>query len=158
MSQAAAASLQLRDATAADWPAIAALLRAASLPTDDLEPASSDDFIAADDGGLRGVVALQRFGEHGLLRSLAVEPGARGRGLGRALVAAAEARARRQGLTSLTLLTETAAGFFAALGYRAVAREQAPAVVRQSRQFTQLCPASSICMTRSLTNETSHAP
>jgi amino-acid N-acetyltransferase len=153
------APARLRDAVAADWPAIAALLKAAALPIDDLAPSSVEDFIVAiDDDGVRAAVAVQRFDDHGLLRSLAVEATARNRGLGRALATAAEARARRQGLKSLTLLTETAAGLFSVLGYRSIAREEAPDAVRQSRQFTQLCPSTSTCMTRSLSDAPLRTP
>jgi len=149
----------LHEAAADDLPSIMALLSASGLPTADIDAAMLPDFIIAiDTGDVVGVVGLQRFGAEALLRSLAVAPHWRGRGLGGALVDAVEARAQALGIRSLTLLTQTAAPFFAARGYEAGARAQAPAAVRASAEFTALCPASSACMVKRLAlrdNETS---
>lgn len=141
----------LSDATVADLPAITALLSASSLPTVDIDAAKLHDFIVARDGGeVIGAVGLERFGADALLRSLAVACGWRGHGLGQALVDAIEARADALDLRSLTLLTQTAASFFAARGYSVIARDDAPAAVRASAEFSSLCPASSTCMIKRL--------
>lgn len=144
-------SAVLHEAAAEDLPSIMALLAQAGLSTSDLAPGALDDFIVALDGGeVIGAVGLERHGGHGLLRSLVVAPGWHGQGLGRALVEAIEARAVAAGLQSLTLLTQTAAPFFAARRYAAIDRAQAPAPVRSSREFTTLCPATSACLTKAL--------
>lgn len=141
----------LHDATVEDLASIVALLSQSGLPTADLDHARLRDFIVAHDAGeVIGVVGLERQGEQALLRSLAVAPGWRGQGLGRALVEAIEARAARLGVRSLTLLTQTAAPFFAARGYSPIPRAQAPAAVQASTEFMSLCPASSTCMTKAL--------
>jgi amino-acid N-acetyltransferase len=141
----------LHEAAAEDLPSILALLAQAGLPTSDLAPGALEDFIVALDGGqVVGTVGLERHGDHGLLRSLVVAPGWRDQGLGRALVEAIEARAITAGLQSLTLLTQTAAPFFAARQYTAIDRAHAPAPVRSSREFTTLCPAASACLTKTL--------
>jgi amino-acid N-acetyltransferase len=93
---------------------------------------------------------VEVLGETGLLRSVAVAPARRGLGLGRALVAEAEEEARREGVRMLYLLTETAEDYFAALGYRAVGREGLPGAIVRSGQFTTMCPASAVVMTRDL--------
>jgi amino-acid N-acetyltransferase len=139
----------LHDATGDDLPSILALLSQSGLPTADLDEARLRDFIVAlDAGDVIGVVGLERHGEQALLRSLAVAPGWRGQGLGRALVEAVEARVAGLGVRSLTLLTQTAAPFFAARDYVPIPRAQAPAAVQASAEFTSLCPASSTCMTK----------
>jgi amino-acid N-acetyltransferase len=141
----------LHEAAAEDLPSIVALLAQAGLPTSDLVPGALRDFIVALDGGqVVGAVGLERHGEHGLLRSLVVAPGWRDQGLGRALVEAIEARAVAAGLQSLTVLTQTAAPFFAARQYRVIDRAQAPAPVQSSREFTTLCPATSTCLSKTL--------
>jgi len=89
-------------------------------------------------------------GSDALLRSLAVEEKARGRGCGKALVAALEQHAREHGARRITLLTTTAARFFGGLGYRGVARDAAPERIRATREFSALCPASAVCMTKDL--------
>ena len=101
-------------------------------------------------GGVVGTVAVEDHGADGLLRSLAVHPAHRGRGVGARLVEAAEARARSRGLRSLALLTTTAAPFFAALGYREVDRAEAPEPVRASSEFRDVCPSSAACLVKTL--------
>lgn len=138
-------------ATPADTANVIALLTRAELPTADLTAARMTDFLVVRDGrGLVGAVALETHGAAGLLRSLAVSPAARGTGLGKELVAALEAHARRRGLAELWLLTTTAAPFFAKLGYRTTDRAGAPEAVRGSSEFTALCPSSAVCMTKAL--------
>lgn len=146
---------RVRPALEADWPRIRAMLSADELPTSDLSATSVRDFLVADGAStIVGAVAVERHGDHGLLRSLVVDPACGQSGVGRALVQAAEGIARRDGLASLTLLTQTAAPFFRALGYRDIARTDAPATVQASHEFTHLCPGSSICMTKTMTTRT----
>ncbi len=128
------------------------LLTEAGLPTDDLSVRLlANFFFVGDAAAPDGVVGLEFCGGQALIRSLAVRPAARGRGLGAALVRHAEQRARQRGIATLYLLTDTAETFFAARGYLRVARDRAPEPIRQSRQFSALCPASAILMAKSLT-------
>lgn len=48
------------------------------------------------------------------------------------------------------LLAEGAAAFFAALGFREIERQSAPAEITATMQFEQLCPSSAICMVKEL--------
>jgi amino-acid N-acetyltransferase len=130
---------------------ILALLAEARLPTRDLAPAAIDAFLVATEAAQPvGAVALEPYGEVGLLRSLVVGPAHQGHGLGRALMQAIEQRARADGITSLVLLTETANDFFSALGYRAGQRADAPAAVQASSEFALVCPASAVYMEKRL--------
>lgn len=138
---------------APDSPAIRALLRGSNLPDDDLVDGHGVSFLRAGAAARPdGVVGIEPLGGFGLLRSLAVAPEARGGGVGRALVAAAEDRARRGGLRTLFLLTTSAEPFFARLGYQRIAREDAPEAVRRTSQFAGLCPASAVLMMKSLSS------
>ncbi len=126
------------------------ILKAAGLPTDDL-PEQLDGFLACGDPTRPdGVVGLQIFSTDALLRSLVVAETVRERGIGRKLVAAAEGLAVQRGVSRVFLLTDTAEGFFAALGYRSVDRQVAPEPIRNSRQFSELCPASAALMLREI--------
>src|SRR4249919_1844302 len=99
----------IRTAEREDWPRVRALLSAEDLPTTDLSEASVQNFIVAvDTGYVVGAVAVEPLDQHGLLRSLVVDPRWRGSGLGRSLAQAAEAAAQSAGLDTLTLLTQTA--------------------------------------------------
>jgi amino-acid N-acetyltransferase len=132
---------------------VAALLAAAQLPVSDLHSSHNLNLLGMYDGGrLVGVVGIEVYGEVGLLRSLAVESAHRNAGLGMRLVADAEAWAARHGVETLYLLTTTAAGFFAGLGYVTVPRSNAPAAIAATAQFAGLCPASSTFMCKVLGN------
>lgn len=127
--------------------AVQRLLGDCSLPAADLGIGQIEHFFGcgAEDAP-QGVVGLELCGETALLRSLAVEPTIRGRGCGKALVARAEAYARQRGVRQLYLLTTTAAEFFSRLGYKAIARDQAPEAIRATSEFSTLCPVSSAFM------------
>ena len=143
----------------ARWPEIRALLLSSGLPTRDLSPSSTGRFLVETEGdALLGCVAVEPYGDPsagsgqraGLLRSLAVAPEARGRGLGGRLVDAAEARARADGLGALYLLTATAEAFFRARGWRVVDRAEVPSSVRASSEFRGSCCASAVCLWKAL--------
>ena len=141
----------LAPATASDWPALRALLAASDLPTSDLEPGHASRFLVVRDGeAVVGCVAIEPYGDAGLLRSLAVAPDARAHGLGSRLVDAAETRARDLGIRTLYLLTTTAASFFAARGYDPVERADAPEAIRQSSEFASVCPSTAACLGKPL--------
>lgn len=127
------------------------LLAAATLPLDDLTPEHLEHFFGcgAQDAPF-GIGGVELHGRDALLRSLAVDEQARGRGCGRALVAALEAYAHREGVCRLYLLTTTAAHFFERLGYRSVARDTAPDAIRAAPEFAALCPASAVFMAKDL--------
>jgi len=76
--------------------------------------------IAAADGTALAVGRLHRLDEAtGQVRYMAVAPHARGRGLGRRMLAALEDRARALGLRRIVLdAREAAAGFYLRHGYR----------------------------------------
>jgi amino-acid N-acetyltransferase len=127
------------------------LLRAADLPTDDLDALDFAHFVAIGDPAQPdGVVGIELHGEAALLRSLVVAPVKRGTGDGRALVAAIEQHARAHGVRRMYLLTTTAAPFFARLGYRDTPRPGAPDAIRATREFSSLCPSTAAFMSRDL--------
>jgi amino-acid N-acetyltransferase len=141
--------MNLALAQTGDLPAIRALLAANGLPGDDLTPAHLDSFwIQADTAGLAGLVGLEPRGRAALLRSLAVRPDKRGRGLGAAMLAHAESQAAALGVETLYLLTTSAAPFFAARGYAVTPRDAAPPEIRATTEFADLCPSGSVCMTK----------
>jgi amino-acid N-acetyltransferase len=142
---------RVRASTSADRAAIRELLSASRLPVADLDTAAGLRFwVAERDGQVLGTIGLERHGNAGLLRSLAVSAAQRGRGLGRQLVATLEFEARSAGVEVLVLLTENAEAFFKRRGYAVVDRHRAPAELKQSAEFRSLCPVSAVCMTKSL--------
>ena len=142
--------MKIRPASAHEHGTIRALLSASGLPTADLADGDVQFLVAHDDHDIVGAVALQTFGRSGLLRSLVVDPAARGAGVGTDLVHAVERDARARGVEQLVLLTQTVAPLFARHGYAVIDRADAPAAVQGSAEFTALCPASATCMTKAL--------
>lgn len=126
---------------------VARLLNNTGLPTADLSAAHLETvFGIGSVDALDGVVGVELQGDAALLRSLAVDPGRRSRGLGKALVRAAERCARARGAGELYLLTTTAERFFGKLGYARADRNTAPRAIRQTREFESLCPDSAALM------------
>ena len=95
-------------------------------------------------------IGFQEFGNTGLLRSLVVAEGTRFTGLGRRLVSALEAQARKQGVSEIWLLTSGVDSYFLALGYAERDRAQVPREIRRSAEFAALCPESAAVMSKTL--------
>ncbi|HJS89587.1 MAG TPA: arsenic resistance N-acetyltransferase ArsN2 [Steroidobacteraceae bacterium] len=151
LSTRAQAPVTLRAATPHDAAAIRDLLERCRLPTDDLATSHPEFVVACAGARIIGTGALERFGEVGLLRSVALEAQWRGAGVGRLIVEELERRASASGVRELILLTLTARAFFERLGYSEKDRAQVSPAVRESAEFRSLCPASALCMTRNLT-------
>ena len=127
--------------------ALCALLRRAGLDSEGVEGLTEHSVILAKQGTeLLAGVAVQPCGGDGLLRSLVVSCDARRAGLGRDLVHLAVERARAQGMSSIWLLTETAAAFFYQQGFVSADRGAAPEGVQASEQFRSLCPDHCDCL------------
>jgi amino-acid N-acetyltransferase len=127
--------------------AAAALLVAQRLPTDDLHDPTITLVGAFVDDTLVGVIGLQVCDEVAMLRSLAVDPAHRDRGIAAALCERVFVLA---GERDLYLLTESADGYFARLGFEQVERANLPAAIRATQQFSALCPSSARVMRRVL--------
>lgn len=128
-----------------------ALLAECGLPAGDLTAADLDGFLGCGrEDEPDGVVGLELHGAVALLRSLAVTSGSRDRGCGKALVSSAERLALSCGVQTVYLLTETAESFFAGLGYERVARDVVPDAIRETAEFSRLCPDSAAVMKKDL--------
>lgn len=153
----AAHAPSLRDATAADLPAIERLLAATGLPAAgvaDVFAAAPADFVVADDphapGELAAVAGLEVCCDNALLRSVAVQPAWRQHGFGQALVRRVVCRAEERGIRALYLLTMTAEHYFPRFGFAQVARDAVPARIAATLEFRSACPASAIAMAKPL--------
>jgi amino-acid N-acetyltransferase len=131
-----------------EW--VLALLAEASLPREGVAEHFHDFLVGREAGQVMGAVGMERYGESVLLRSLVVAPSRRGAGLGRALAERLLDEARRRGARRVFLLTETAPNFFARLGFRRIARDEADAAVQGSAEFRTCCPQSAVCMRREI--------
>ena len=129
--------------------AVAALLDASDLPSADLTDAHMEHFFFCGPATApTALVGVELCGSSALLRSLVVRPELRSTGLGAALVGHAEAYARAGGARAFYLLTTTAEPFFARLGYTIADRARAPREIAATREFADICPASSVFMAK----------
>lgn len=144
--------MNIRAASGRDVASALELLRQAELPTADLT-AENLALIAEDASGTLGIIGLENFGDVGLLRSLVVRPSARARGIGRSLAAALEHLAHGLGISELWLLTMDADKYFRGLGFTARNRVDAPAAIRGSEEFSTLCPADAVLMSKATSGD-----
>jgi amino-acid N-acetyltransferase len=123
------------------------LLVLCQLPHEDITPEHLRHFmVLKEKGEVIGVVGMEDFGRFGLLRSLAVDPRWRRRGLASHLTEQAEGYAASLKIEALYLLTMTAEGFFAKRGYEKVERTSVPLPVQETAEFKGLCPVTAVCM------------
>ena len=140
----------IRPATAADWPAVAALLQDSHLPLAGAREHLEHFLVAMDGKRCLGVAGLEPYGRAALLRSVATAAPARGHGIAAALVNRLVEQARQHDIDTLVLLTTTAADYFPRHGFSRVDRQDTPASLWQSAEFTGACPASATVMKREL--------
>jgi N-acetylglutamate synthase-like GNAT family acetyltransferase len=135
-------TVTIREAVAADAPAVASLLGQLGYPVKEEavvgriarhRTSGSDVLLVAEaDGEKAGLaalhvsLALEYEGDAGKLSALVVDERFRGRGIGRALVAAIEAEARARGCVLLFLTTAERRGdaheFYRAVGFEETGR------------------------------------
>ncbi|MDJ0723092.1 MAG: arsenic resistance N-acetyltransferase ArsN2 [Desulfobacterales bacterium] len=131
--------------------AVKKVLDVSGLHTSDLTPEKLRHFIVARKGeDIVGVVGVELFQPHALLRSLAVVTTHRGQGIGAQLIVSVERYARMMGATTLYLLTTTAAPFFNHREFRETSRADAPAPLQSTEEFKALCPATAVCMCKQI--------
>lgn len=126
--------------------AFRSLLKSSGLPADDLDY-EKDLLVGYYEGDeLVGTGGLEIYGSYALLRSLSVKMGIRGKAVGTTITEYLLAEAKKRKLKGIYLLTETAHGFFEKKGFKDAQREAVPVEVKQSAEFSKLCPESSAVM------------
>jgi N-acetylglutamate synthase-like GNAT family acetyltransferase len=128
---------QLRRSTCADVAAAEALLAQAALTVAGLRDPALDLWVLCDAGGaVVGTAALEHSGsgEDVLVRSVALVPGLRGRGLGEALARHALVQARRAGARRVWLFSSRAGSFWQRLGFHRSSVSALTAVLRAAPQ------------------------
>ncbi|MEW2355634.1 GNAT family N-acetyltransferase [Spirillospora sp. NPDC029432] len=134
--------VRTRLATPDDVPVLAGIARAAYakyVPRIGVEPppmvadfaaevAAGDTWVAEDEGAVLGFAVLAAEDDHLLLKNVAVDPSAQGRGVGGALLGLAERRAREAGAGEIRLYTNVAMteniAYYGRRGYVETHREE----------------------------------
>ena len=136
----------------ADKRNVQVFLKSAELPVEDLTDETMKNFMVARgmDNSIIGVAGVEIHRENGLLRSVAVDPASREKGLGTLLTRKIESLAWSKGVNTLYLLTMTAADFFPKIGYQVIQRDRVPESIHNTAEFKNLCPVSAVCLTKVL--------
>jgi len=131
-----------------DLKGVLRLLEQQALPLDGADRLAEALVVARQAGEVVGAAGLELYADGALLRSVVVDASVQGQGLGRRLIEAALALADRRGLSTVFLLTTTAAGLFPRFGFERIERDDVPESVRASVEFQSACPASAVVMRR----------
>ncbi len=122
-----------------------ALLQQHTLPVTDID----DDkilYLLQDGDTAIGTIGLEIFEDCALLRSVSVVKEQQGKGYGKFMNDAIENYVKDAGINCLYLLTTTAKDFFDKQGYCIISREEAPVTIKQTTEFTSLCPSTAVVM------------
>lgn len=130
----------LRQASAADLPAVRRLLATADLPLDGLDDHADRLWVWDAEGQVAGAIAFERYGTAGLLRSLIVDPTQRGTGLGRFLLQSGLDQMHAAGIRDAYGLTTTIPDWLVRLGWTEVAKDTLPPALHQSMELRGACP------------------
>ena len=129
-----------------DIPKAIDLLKYWKLPYADLQDSNVSLYSVYDKLRFLGIGGLEVYGQIALLRSLAVLPEITNQGIGRIICAHLEEEAKRIGISELYLLTTTTESFFNQHSYQKIVREAMPDVIKNTSEFSELCPDSAVCM------------
>lgn len=147
-------NIQIREAQPMNLPAVLQLLETVDLPTEGVKEHFISFLVGLDsttdspaDVPVIACVGLELYVPSALLRSLAIHPSYQGKGLGKKMVEVASTWAKKHDVRQLFLLTDSAVDFFHKLGFTYINRDQVPKDVRQSIEFTKLCPTAP-CLTK----------
>ncbi|HTE32174.1 MAG TPA: arsenic resistance N-acetyltransferase ArsN2 [Chryseolinea sp.] len=129
-----------------DFAVFQSLLRSSGLPADDLS--FERDLLVGyvEDGTMVGTGGLEIYEDYGLLRSLSVRLGTRGKALGTAITEHLIAKGKERNLKGIYLLTETAHGFFLRKGFVDIERDKVPTALQASSEFSNVCGSTAFAM------------
>lgn len=137
---------RIRPATGPDLPPIATILHEGGLQAGAARERVRRTVVAEANRRIVGTAAWEPVGEDVIVRSVAVDPAARGTGVGTAVTAAAVRGALESGARACYLMTESAEEFFAGCGFRTIPREDLPGGIADHPQVVRECPSSAPVM------------
>ena len=145
----------IREARKDDLKAIKSLLDNSSLPFVDIEEHLMNFIVLEVEENIIGTIGTELYEDTALLRSLAVDKEYQSKGYGQDLYNALISKIKKMNVKNIYLLTETAEGFFNKLGFQKAERESVPASIKQTNEFSTLCPEGAVCMVKILNGNAS---
>lgn len=122
------------------------MLQDNDLCVEDIPQVIDELFIAYKGSSIIGIGGVEKHGNFGLLRSVAIVSSFRAKGYGTALCNKLIEQAKIDNLSELFLLTMNAESFFNRLGFQRIPRDEIPQEMQDTAEFKTLCPVSSVCM------------
>lgn len=138
-----------------DFDSIENLLKNNKLPYSDIRKIAIDFIVAKKDNEIIGCIGLEKFETESMLRSFAVDDKFKNIGIGKEMYNRILSYAHQNNIKNLHLLTNTAREYFLKVGFVVSDRNKAPQVIKETTEFSELCPASSTYMV--LENISEHA-
>lgn len=133
-----------------DIEVISKLLKENNLPYEDLRSSQVIFITRKSEGKLIACIGIEKYGQDALLRSFAVDNAFKNKGIGAELLHELLTKCKEEGIKTLHLLTTTAAKYFEKKGFVRAERVSAPLAIAHSKEFSELCPSSSVYMKREL--------
>jgi amino-acid N-acetyltransferase len=140
---------KLADANADLRSAVISLLKENNLPVADLDEKKTL-FAFLENAKVIGSGGLEFFNRSALLRSISIKKDLQGMGAGKLLLYELETIARQKNISSLYLLTTTAKDFFSKEGYEIIQRDKVPEEIKNTTEFSLVCPTSATVMRKNL--------
>lgn len=139
-------TITIAAATAADLEPIKELLVAAGLPTAGVDDHWKTFIVAREGAKLVACGGAEAYQFAALIRSVAVSPEHRSKGLGRRIVRQLLDRLASRGLREFYILTTDAEEYFRKRGFKTIDRDEVHPQLLSSREFQDACPESAVCM------------
>ena len=125
------------------------LLQKNNLPTEDINE-HAHLFGTYEEENLVAVGGVELYGPDALIRSICVDEAYRSQGMAEILTEHIEQYAKKSGADCLYLLTTTADNYFKRKGFVKIERHTVPQAIKQSSEFSAMCPASATVMKKNL--------
>jgi amino-acid N-acetyltransferase len=138
--------IDYRFAKKEDFENIISLLKENELPIVVIDLIKIKFILAETENQLVGCIGVEPYEKEGLLRSLAVNINYRNSGVGNNLLQYLISFAKELGIIDLHLLTTTAESYFLSKNFVKSNREIAPTSIKNTLEFSSLCPSSSSYM------------
>ncbi len=138
--------MNFRKATDSDLNFIKAMLKQENLPYEDCQHHLDNFLVLQEIDKIIGVGGIELYNKFALVRSIAVLKEYRGQGIGLSIFSKVKQYAMENGVEEIYLLTETAEAYFSKLGFVTISRDIVPKPIKQTKQFSSLCPSSAAVM------------
>lgn len=139
-------NLILKRADNNDLAQIRDILKRNYLVFKDIKHKNVELFLVYEDSAFVGIIGLEKLDKLGLLRSMVVLDEYRNKGYGREICNKLLEYAKNEGIKEVYLLTTTARKFFEKIGFSIIKRKDVPIKIKNTNEFSNLCPESAICM------------